>query len=117
VPNGTALQHAAVFGITDVVDVLVAAGAKIHSLEMAATAGGITGWSLHGFTLQSRLRVRPRARARARFGRYFLVGVRNAWDVPTTKRVHRFRSMSVVLAYGSDADRRAWSTIRRQSRA
>jgi len=57
VPNGTALQHAAVFGMTDVVDVLVAAGAKIHSLEMAATAGGITGWQLHRFTLQSRLRV------------------------------------------------------------
>jgi len=35
----------------------VAAGAKIHSLEMAATAGGITGWPLHRFTLQSRLRV------------------------------------------------------------
>jgi len=57
VPNGTALQHAAVFGMTDVVDVLVAAGAKIHSLEMAATAGDITGWPLHRFTLQSRLRV------------------------------------------------------------
>jgi ankyrin repeat protein len=57
VPNGTALQHAAVFGMTDVVDVLVAAGAKIHSLEMAATAGGITSWPLHRFTLQSRLRV------------------------------------------------------------
>jgi hypothetical protein len=57
VPNGTALQHAAVFGVTGVVDVLVAAGAKIHSLEMAATAGGITGWPLHRSTLQSRLRV------------------------------------------------------------
>ena len=56
-PNGTALQHAAVFGMTDVVDVPAAAGAKIHSLEMAATAGGITGWPLHRFTLQSRLRV------------------------------------------------------------
>jgi hypothetical protein len=57
VPNGTALQHTAVFGMTGVVDVLVAAGAKIHSLEMAATAGDITGWPLHRFTLQSRLRV------------------------------------------------------------
>jgi uncharacterized protein len=57
VPNGAALQHAAVSGMTGVVDVLVAAGAKIHSLEMAATAGGITGWPLHRFTLQSLLRV------------------------------------------------------------
>jgi hypothetical protein len=57
VPNGTSLQHAAVFGMTGVVDVLVAAGAKIHCLEMAATAGGITGWPLHRFTLQSLLRV------------------------------------------------------------
>jgi Ankyrin repeats (3 copies) len=57
VPNGTALDHAAVFGMTDVVDVLVAAGAKIHSLEMAATAGDVTGWPLDRFTLQSRLRA------------------------------------------------------------
>ena len=57
VPDGTALQHAAVFGRTGVVDVLVAAGAKIHSLEMAATAGDITGWPLHRFTRQSLLRA------------------------------------------------------------
>ena len=42
-PSGTALQHAAVFGMTEVVDVLVAAGARIGSLEMAAAAGDITG--------------------------------------------------------------------------
>jgi len=53
VPSGTALQHAAVFSMTDVVDVLVAAGAKIRSLEQAA-AGDITGWPLGRFTLQSR---------------------------------------------------------------
>ena len=57
VPNGTALQHAAVFGMTDVVDVLVAAGAKIHDLEMAAAAGDVSGWPLDRFTLQSRLRA------------------------------------------------------------
>jgi hypothetical protein len=57
VPSGTALQHAAVFGMTDVVDVLVAAGAKIHDLEMAAAAGDLTGWPLERFTLQSRLRT------------------------------------------------------------
>ena len=57
VPSGTALQHAAVFSMTGVVDVLVAAGAKIHSLEQAAAAGDITGWPLDRFTLQSRLRA------------------------------------------------------------
>jgi len=36
--------------MTDVVDVLVAAGAKIRSLEMAAAAGDITAWPLHRFT-------------------------------------------------------------------
>ena len=34
----------------------MAAGAKIHSLEMAA-AGDITGWPLDRFTLQSRIRA------------------------------------------------------------
>jgi ankyrin repeat protein len=57
VPSGTALDHAAVFGMTEVVDVLVAAGAKIHSLEMAAVAGDVTGWPLARFTHQSRLRA------------------------------------------------------------
>jgi len=57
VPSGTALDHAAVFSMTGVVDVLVAAGAKIHSLEQAAAAGDVTGWPLGRFTLQSRLRA------------------------------------------------------------
>jgi hypothetical protein len=57
VPRGTALDHAAVFDMTDVVDVLVAAGARIDSLEMAAAAGDISGWPLDRFTLQSRLRA------------------------------------------------------------
>jgi len=57
VPGGTALEHAAVFSMTGVVDVLVAAGAKIHSLEQAAAAGDITGWPLDRFTPQSRLRA------------------------------------------------------------
>jgi len=41
VPGGTALRHAAVFGMTDVVDVLLAAGAT--DLVAAAAAGDITG--------------------------------------------------------------------------
>ncbi|MGH3411083.1 MAG: ankyrin repeat domain-containing protein, partial [Streptosporangiaceae bacterium] len=57
VPNGTALEHAAVFGMTEVVDVLVAAGTRIHSLEMAAAAGDITRSPLHRFTLQGRIRA------------------------------------------------------------
>jgi len=57
VPRGTALEHAAVFGMTDVLDVLVAAGAKIHSLEQASAAGDITGWPLHRFTLESKIRA------------------------------------------------------------
>jgi ankyrin repeat protein len=44
VPGGTALLHAAVFGMTDVVDVLVAAGAPVHGIEEAAAAGDISGW-------------------------------------------------------------------------
>ncbi len=57
VPSGTAVDHAAVFGMTDVLDVLVAAGARISSLEMAAAAGDITGWPLARFTRQSRIRA------------------------------------------------------------
>jgi ankyrin repeat protein len=57
VPGGTALLHAAVFGMTEVVDVLIAAGATIDSLEMAAAAGDITGWPLAECTRQSRIRA------------------------------------------------------------
>jgi hypothetical protein len=55
-PSGTAVDHAAVFGMTEVLDVLVAAGAKIQSLEMAA-AGDITGWPLARLTRQCRIRA------------------------------------------------------------
>ena len=44
VPGGTALLHAAVFGMTDVVDVLVAAGAQAHGIEEAAAAGDLGDW-------------------------------------------------------------------------
>jgi hypothetical protein len=57
VPSGTAVDHAAVFGMTEVLDVLVAAGARICSLEMAAAAGDITDWPLARFTYQSRIRA------------------------------------------------------------
>jgi hypothetical protein len=55
-PSSTALVHAAVYGMTEVLDVLVAAGARIDSLEMAA-AGDVTGWPLGRYTLQRRLRA------------------------------------------------------------
>lgn len=44
VPGGTALLHACVFGMTDVVDVLVASRASITGIEEAAAAGDVTGW-------------------------------------------------------------------------
>jgi ankyrin repeat protein len=57
VPSETALQHAAVFGMTEVIDVLVAAGARIDSLEMAAAAGDVSAWPLGRLTIQSRIRA------------------------------------------------------------
>ncbi len=46
VPGGTALAHAAVFGMTDVLDLLVAAGARIGNLGEAAAAGDVSGFDL-----------------------------------------------------------------------
>ena len=43
VPRATALQHAAVFGMTDVLDVLLAAGARVGGLTDAAAAGDVSG--------------------------------------------------------------------------
>lgn len=44
VPGGSALLHAAVFGMTDVVDSLVEAGARVRSIEEAAAAGDLGDW-------------------------------------------------------------------------
>ena len=44
VPGGTALLHAAVFGMTDVLDLLVAAGATVGGIEEAAAASDVTDW-------------------------------------------------------------------------
>ena len=57
VPGGSALLHAAVFGMTDVLDLLVAADAKVDSLEEAAAAGNIDGWLTPDATLQARIRA------------------------------------------------------------
>jgi hypothetical protein len=69
VPGGTALRHAAVFGMTAVVDVLQAAGARVGTLTEAAAIGDLTSWSgeagarareatrLPGVSLQDRIRA------------------------------------------------------------
>jgi ankyrin repeat protein len=57
VPGGTALRHAAVFGMTDVVDVLVAAGATVGSIEEAAAAGDVTGWLTAETPADARIRA------------------------------------------------------------
>jgi len=44
VPGGSALLHAAVFGFTDVVDLLAASGARIDGIVEAAAVGNIDGY-------------------------------------------------------------------------
>lgn len=56
VPGGSALLHAAVFAMTEVLDLLVSAGARIRSFEEAAAAGDIDTWALHGIDQQTRIR-------------------------------------------------------------
>lgn len=55
VPNATALWHAAVFGMTDVLDVLLAAGARVGSRTQAAAAGDVTGWLTPETSLTDRI--------------------------------------------------------------
>jgi ankyrin repeat protein len=55
VPSGNALLHAAVFGMTAVVDVLVKAGARVGDLVMGAAAGDISRWPLGEASPQQRL--------------------------------------------------------------
>lgn len=57
VPGGTAFLHAAVFGMTDVLDLLVEAGAEVHSIEEAAAAGDIAGWVTPTTPVQARIRA------------------------------------------------------------
>lgn len=56
VPGGSALLHAAVFAMTEVLDLLVSAGAQIRSFEEAAAAGHIGTWVLDGIDRQTRIR-------------------------------------------------------------
>lgn len=57
VPGGTALMHAAVFGMTDVLDLLVEAGGKAHGIESAAAIGDVSDWLTPDTPLQARLRA------------------------------------------------------------
>jgi uncharacterized protein len=57
VPGGTALMHAAVFGMTDVLDRLASAGAQPHGIESAAAVGDITGWLTPDTALPARIRA------------------------------------------------------------
>jgi hypothetical protein len=57
VPGGSALLHAAVFGMTDVLDLLVEAGAEVTSLEVTAAAGDVTGWLTPESDLQAQIRA------------------------------------------------------------
>ena len=57
VPGGTALMHAAVFGMTEVLDLLAKAGAQPHGIESAAAVGDITGWLTPDTPLQARIRA------------------------------------------------------------
>lgn len=56
VPGGSALLHAAVFAMTEVLDLLVSAGARVRSFEEAAAAGDIDAWALHSIDEQTRIR-------------------------------------------------------------
>jgi len=57
IPGGTALLHAAVFGMTEVIDVLVAADTRPASIEEAAAAGDVNGWLAPQTSLQARVRA------------------------------------------------------------
>lgn len=57
VPGGTALRHAAVFGMTAVVDVLARAGARVSSMAEAAAIGDVSGWLRPDTPPQERVRA------------------------------------------------------------
>lgn len=57
VPGGTAVLHAAVFGMTDVLDLLVRAGARVRSIEEAAAAGDLAEWLGEAADTQALLRA------------------------------------------------------------
>jgi ankyrin repeat protein len=57
VPGGNVLLHAAVFGNTEVVDLLAAAGARIDGIVEAAAVGHIDDWLSENTPLEERVRA------------------------------------------------------------
>jgi uncharacterized protein len=57
VPSASALLHAAVFGMTDVIDALHASGARVRSLPEAAAVGDISAWPLADTPEDERVRA------------------------------------------------------------
>lgn len=57
VPSASALRHAAVFGMTDVVDALAAVGARLRSLPEAAAIGEISAWPTTDTPAEERVRA------------------------------------------------------------
>ena len=68
VPGGSALLHAAVFGMTDVLDALVAAGARIRGIEEAAAAGDLGAWLTPETDPEARIRALVMAADHERLG-------------------------------------------------
>lgn len=68
VPGGTALLHAAVFGMTEVVDVLAAAGATVHGIVEAAAVGDVSGLLTSETPEEERVRALTMAAAHDRGG-------------------------------------------------
>ena len=68
VPGGSALLHAAVFGMTGVLDLLVAAGARTRGVEEAAAAGDVSDWLTPETPLQARIRALVMAADHERLG-------------------------------------------------
>src|SRR5205085_5386215 len=57
VPGGTALMHAAVFGFTEIVDLLATNGAVAHGIESVAAIGDISGWLTAKTPEQAKIRA------------------------------------------------------------
>ncbi len=114
VPGGTALRHAVVFGMTDVVDVLLAAGAT--DLVHAAAAGDLTGTLTPDTSQEDRVAA---LRIAAEHGRLDVIDQLIAADTPVdgvdrdgSTALHeaaysgRADSVKHLLLHGADPARR-----------
>lgn len=117
VPGGSAVLHAAVFGMTAVLDVLVAAGARVRSLEEAAAAGRLDGWDLPGADEQIRVRAMIMAAHHQRLAAIeALVATGTPFDEPDASfgrhplrlaaAEGRLASVRALLALGAEPSRR-----------